>query len=65
MTILKTALALVFAVASTSASANIVEKQSTSAASEVSTCYYEGSFISENGDIYDVYTCYSNGNGSY
>ena len=45
MTILKTALALVFAVASTSASANIVEKQSTSAASEVSTCYYEGSSL--------------------
>lgn len=64
MRMLKMALAVACAVASTSATASVVEKQSKAASSSVSTCYYEYTIITPDG-VYDVYTCYSNGNGTY
>lgn len=64
MGILKMALAAACAIASTSATANVVGNQSKSATSEVSTCYYQYSIITESG-TYDVYECYSNGDGTY
>lgn len=64
MSIVKIALALSFAAASASATAAVVHPQSESAASAVSTCYYQYSIITNDG-VYDVYTCYSNGDGSY
>ena len=64
MRMLKMALAVACAIASTSATAGVVEKQSNSAASEVSTCYYMYTIITPEG-VYDVYECYSNGDGTY
>lgn len=64
MKILKMAIAVACALASTAAAAGVVEKQSKSATSEVSDCYYEFSFIFLD-TIFDVYTCYSNGDGTY
>lgn len=52
------------AVASTSVPANAVQTPLKSGMSSVSTCYYVGSYITEDG-IYDVYRCYSNGDGTY
>lgn len=65
MKILKMALAAAFAVASASATASVVEKHPNSSASQVSTCYYQYSIITEDGTVYDVYECYPNGDGSY
>jgi hypothetical protein len=62
MKALKMAFAIACAVASTAASAGVVEKKA--ATSGVSTCYYEYTVITPDG-VYDVYTCYSNGNGTY
>lgn len=64
MSILKTALTVAFAVASTSSMASVVEKQATSAAPQVSTCYYQYSILAPDG-VYDVYTCYNNFDGTY
>ena len=64
MRVVKMALVAACAFASTSAVANVAESRAKAAASEVSTCYYQYSIITEDG-IYDVYTCYSNGDGSY
>ena len=61
---LKMALALACAFASTSATASVLEKQSENATSAVSTCYYEYTILTADA-IYDVYTCYSNGDGSW
>jgi hypothetical protein len=58
------ALALACAVASTGAAAGVLENTSKGASSDVSTCYYQYTIITEDG-VYDVYTCYSNGNGTY
>ncbi|MFA5968729.1 MAG: hypothetical protein WC816_05750 [Sphingomonas sp.] len=64
MKILKIALAVTCAVASTAATANVVKRQKTPESAKVSTCYYVGSYITET-EIYDFYDCYSNGDGSY
>lgn len=64
MKILKAALIAVCAVCSTSATASMLETRSKDATSKVSTCYYEYTVITPDG-AYDVYTCYSNGDGSY
>jgi hypothetical protein len=61
---MKLAIALACAFASTAATAGVVEKSSKGAAAEVSTCYYQYSILTADA-IYDVYTCYSNGDGSY
>lgn len=65
MKTLKMALAVICAFASTAATAGVVEKQVNGASSPVSTCYYEYTVITAEGDVYHVYTCYSNGDGSY
>jgi len=64
MKILKIALALTCAAASTAATANAVKKQENALTPKVSTCYYSGTVIIDN-EIYDFYDCYSNGDGSY
>ena len=64
MKMMKLALAIACAVASTSATASAVEA-SKGASSNVSTCYHEYTVITAEGDVYYVYTCYSNGDGSY
>ncbi len=61
---LKMALVAACAIASTSATAQPIENQGISAASKVNTCYYEYSILTPDA-TYDVYTCYSNGDGSY
>lgn len=64
MKILKMVLAAACAVASTSATATVLETQANPGNSQVSTCYYIGQVII--GDtIYDAYECYSNGDGTY
>lgn len=63
MKMLKMAVAVACAFASTAATAGVVES-SKAAASDVSTCYYEYTIITQDG-VYDVYYCYSNGDGSY
>lgn len=64
MKTLKMALIAACALASTSASASALDTQPKAATSKVSTCYYVGSYITPDA-IYDVYDCYSNGDGSY
>ena len=64
MRVMKMALAVASAFASTSAFAGVASTQSAAASSQVSTCYYEYTIITEEG-VYDVYTCYSNGDGTY
>lgn len=64
MKIFKVALAVACVVVSTSATANRLETTAKAGASKVSTCYYVGSYITPD-TIYDVYECYSNGDGSY
>lgn len=64
MKTLKAALIAACAVCSTSATASMAEMQSKPGISTVSTCYYIGSYITPEA-IYDVYECYSNGDGSY
>ena len=64
MRMLKMALAVACAVASTSAAASVVGNETKSTASEVSTCYYMYTIITPDG-VYDVYECYGNGDGTY
>ena len=64
MNIVKMALVAACAIASTSASAKVLDMPATAAAAKVSTCYYIGSYIAPDG-VYDVYQCYGNGDGSY
>ena len=60
---LKLALIALCAVASTAASASVTQVPAGAKPAKVSTCYYEYSVIT--GDaIYDVYTCYGNGDGT-
>ena len=64
MKILKIALVVACAIASTSATANSLVPPAKGTNAAVSTCYYVGSYITPDA-IYDVYDCYSNGDGSY
>jgi hypothetical protein len=64
MKMLKMAFVAACALASTTAGASVVQAQPNGAASQVNTCYYEFSILTPDA-IYDVYTCYSNGDGSY
>jgi hypothetical protein len=64
MTTLKIALAMLGAIASTSASAGVVDVQAKSTGAKASTCYYVGTILTAEA-TYDVYECYDNGNGSY
>lgn len=63
MRMLKIAFVAACALASASATAGVVPNQPASA-SKVSTCYYRYSVITPDA-IYDVYECYSNGDGTY
>jgi hypothetical protein len=61
---LKLALIAACVLASTSASAAVREAPQQSSAPKASTCFYEYSIITADA-IYDVYTCYSTGDGNY
>jgi hypothetical protein len=61
---LKMAFAVACAFASTAATAGVVDASPKASAAGVNTCYYEYSIITPEA-TYDVYTCYSNGNGTY
>ncbi len=50
--------------ATTGASAAVVDRSAPAAASPVATCSYVGSYYTVEA-TYDVYECYSNGDGSY
>ena len=63
MKILKMAVALAFAAASTAATAASVVTPANSRG-DVSTCYYMYTIITPDG-VYDVYECYQNSDGSY
>jgi hypothetical protein len=61
---IKMAFAVACAFASTAAAAGVVDTSAKASATGVNTCYYEYSILTADA-IYDVYTCYSNGNGTY
>ena len=64
MKYLKMAFVAMCAVASTSASAGMIQTPASAGLSaKVSTCYYEYTIITADA-VYDVYTCYDNGNGT-
>lgn len=64
MKILNIAIAAAFAVASTSATASVVDTQAKGKTPNTSHCHYEGSVIMPDG-IYDVYYCHHVGDGWY
>ena len=58
------ALAAACALASTTASAKVVEQPAKATTAPVSTCYHVGTYYTAEATYY-VYDCYDNGDGSF
>ncbi|AXJ94890.1 MULTISPECIES: hypothetical protein [unclassified Sphingomonas] len=64
MKMIKIAFLAACVTAAASAPAHALDKKPAATAARMSSCYYEYSIITADA-IYDVYTCYGNGDGSY
>lgn len=64
MKAIKSAALAAFAVATLCGPAGAMEHKAGVASAKVSTCYYRYSILTPDAE-YDVYDCYSNGDGSY